>query len=175
MSFAEAPIHRLSYDDVMAMAAVGVLHEDDKIELLDGVLVDLNPIGADHSAAVARLTRHFVLNSGTGEVRVQDLLRIEGGFVLPDLMVVDPVEPGRHPETARLVVEVAATSQRYDAAKAIRYARAGVDEYWIVDIPAQEVVVHSSPAASGYGEVRRVPSSSPVESKFLAEPMSFCA
>jgi Uma2 family endonuclease len=155
MLSAEAPIHRLSVEDVRRMVDAGVLGEDDRVELVDGVLVDMSPPGAAHSAVVAWLTRHFVSAVQEREVRVQDLLLVEGGFLMPDLMVVDPLPRDRQPATAALVIEVSVTTQRYDAAKAARYARAGVPEYWVVDVPARTVHVHRGASPSGYGEIAR--------------------
>jgi Uma2 family endonuclease len=153
MLSAETQFHRLSVEDVYRMVDAGVLREEDRVELIDGFLIDVSPPGAEHSAAVAWLTRHLVGAVGGREVRVQDLLLVEGGFVMPDLMVIDPLPRDRHPSTAALVVEVAATTHRHDAWKAQRYARAGVAEYWIVDLPGRALTVHRKPGADGYGEV----------------------
>ena len=143
-------LHRLSIEDVHRMVDVGVLGEDDRVELIDGVLVDVSPPSPEHSAIVSWLTRHFVLGCRDRDVRVQDLLLVEGGFVLPDLMVIEPTARDRHPETAALVVEVAITTLRHDTAKARRYARAGVGEYWLVDVARRCVVVHSGAGGDGY-------------------------
>jgi Uma2 family endonuclease len=152
---AATPFHRLSVEDVYRMVDAGVLQEDDRVELIDGVLVDMTPPSAAHSAAVAWLTQHFVGSVGEREVRVQDLLLVEGGFLVPDLMVIDPPPRDRHPSTAALVVEVAVTTHSHDAWKASRYARAGVTEYWIVDLPGRTVIVHSSASPDGYGQTTR--------------------
>lgn len=153
---AEAPLHRLSVEDVYRMVEAGVLHEVDRVELIDGVLVDVSPPGSAHSAAVAWLTRHLVLATGEREVRVQDLLLIKGGFVMPDLIVIDPLPRDRHPDTAALVVEVAVSSHRHDGWKAERFAGARVDEYWIVDLPGRAVTVHRDPGPDSYRDVRRL-------------------
>lgn len=153
MLSAETEFHRLSVEDVYRMVDAGVLREQDRVELIDGVLVDVNPPGAAHSSIVAWLTRQLVLGAGKREVRVQDLLLIEGGFVMPDLMVIDPLPPDRHPSTAALVVEVSVTTQRHDAWKAQRYAGAGVGEYWIVDVPKRTVAVHRRERSGRYEEV----------------------
>lgn len=152
---AETPIHRLSVEDVQCMVKSGVLREEDRVELVDGVLVDVSPPGSEHSAIVAWLTRHFVGAVGEREVRVQDLLLVGDGFLMPDLMVIDGLPRDRQPTTAALVIEVAVTSQRYDAAKALRYAGASVPEYWIVDASTRAVDVHRVPSATGYADVRR--------------------
>jgi Uma2 family endonuclease len=153
MPSAETRFHRLSVEDVYRMVEAGVLREEDRVELIDGVLIDVSPPSAGHSAAVAWLTRHFTGAVGEREVRVQDLLLVEGGFVMPDLMVIDPLPRDRHPSTAALVVEVAVTTHRHDAWKAQRYARAGVAEYWIVDLPGRALTAHRRPGPDGYREV----------------------
>lgn len=151
----DTELHRLTTADVFRMVEVGVLREEDRVELIDGVLVDVIPPGSRHSACVAWLTNHFVGAVGDREVRIQDLLLVDGGFVMPDAMVIDPVPVDRHPTTAALVIEVAATSQRHDTAKAAKYARAGVDEYWIADLRDRTLAVHRLPAADSYGDLTR--------------------
>ena len=150
---AEVKPHRLSVEDVFRMADAGVLREEDRVELIDGVLVDMTQPSPGHSSAVAWLTRHFARGLTDKEIRVQDLLLVEGGFVMPDLMVLEPLPRDEHPSTANLVVEVSVTTQRHDARKADRYARASVAEYWIVDLVSRRVAVHRRPEARRYGEV----------------------
>lgn len=137
------------------MVDAGVLQEDDRVELIDGVLVDVSPPGVAHSSTVTWLNRHFASVVGEHDVRVQDLLLVEGGFVMPDLMLTEQLPRDRHPTTAALVVEVAVTTHGHDAWKADRYARAGVEEYWIVDPPGRSLTVHRGPSASGYREITR--------------------
>jgi Uma2 family endonuclease len=148
------PVHRLSVEDVFKMVASGVLDEDDRIELVEGVLVEMVPIGAEHDGAAAWLTRHFArVQTDAWEVRVQSTFLISGGYLLPDVTLVPP--PGRHeqPTTAHLVVEVAQTSQARDHEKAGNYAAADVPEYWIVDLRARTVIVHRRPLAGAYREI----------------------
>ena len=91
MPEAQLNIHRLSYDDVMRMAEADIFGEFDRVELVDGVLVDMNLPGPEHGWVVAWLNGHFGGQVGDLSVRVQDVLRVEGGFRVPDLMVVEPV------------------------------------------------------------------------------------
>jgi Uma2 family endonuclease len=88
-------------------------------------------------------------------VRSQSTLMVDGGWVLPDLMVLEPTARGAYKHTALLAIEVAVSSLRHDQAKAARYALAGVDECWIVDVTARELVVHRGPTATGYRETIR--------------------
>lgn len=145
------PIHRLSFEDVLAMAEAGILAETARVELEGGVLVDMVPTGGAHDHRVEWLTRHFA-RAVPDElaVRVQSTFRIaDGGFYVPDLMVLRRTGDDL-PRTALLVVEVALSSRQRDAEKAATYAAAGVTEYWIVDPRAGEAVVHARPSSSGY-------------------------
>ena len=151
---ATVSVHRLSVDDVYRMVAAGVIDEDARVELVQGVLVDMVPIGPEHDGALAWLTKHFARGgSAAWEVRVQSTLLVAGGYVLPDLALVEPLPRTRQPASALLVIEVAQTSQARDRDKARDYAAADVPEYWIVDLAVREVTVHRSPLAGIYEDV----------------------
>ncbi len=135
------------------MVEAGILDEDARVELVDGVLVDMSPISPEHSGAVAWLNRHFTLASGDAwEVRIQDQLVLRDGrdFVQPDLILIEPAPRSQLATTALLVVEVAHTSQRRDREKARGYAEAGVPDYWLVDLVAETVTVLRDPGPDGY-------------------------
>ncbi|HEV2770566.1 MAG TPA: Uma2 family endonuclease [Solirubrobacteraceae bacterium] len=92
MVSATVPVHRLSVDDVFGMVKAGVLDADDRVELVEGVLVEMVPTGPEHDGAVAWLTRHLAaVGSAAWEVRVQSTLLVVGGYLLPDLMLVEPL------------------------------------------------------------------------------------
>src|SRR5262249_35010223 len=132
-------IHRLSVDDVLGMVDAGVLDETARVELWDGVLVDMSPEGDQHVEAVRRLNETLVLAySGSASVYVQSTMRFstEHEFRQPDLAVVlDPAYRGapRGRDTA-LVVEIAHSSQLRDRRKLAFYAAEGVGEVWLVDL-----------------------------------------
>ncbi len=147
-----APVHRLTVQDVHRMVQAGVLDEDDRIELVEGVLVDMVPIGAEHEGATDWLTSHFARRSRAWNVRVQNTLLIAGGYLLPDIALATHPR-SEQPTTAHLVIEVAQTSQARDLAKARDYAAADVPEYWIVDLLARSVIVHRHPLAGAYQDV----------------------
>lgn len=149
-----AGVHRFSVEDVYAMTAAGLFEENARIELVQGVLVDMVPIGAEHDGALAWLNAHFHgVRDRVWGVRIQSVLLVQGGYVLPDLSIVEPLPRSRQPTTALLVVEVAQTSQARDREKARDYAAADVPDYWIVDLAAREVTVHRRPLAGVYAEV----------------------
>ena len=171
MTSATVPVHRLTVQDVLRMVEAGVLDEDDRLELVDGVLVEMTPIGAEHDGAVAWLTRHLAPAMQAGfEVRVQSTFLIPGGYLLPDVLVVEAMPRSVQPETALLVVEVAQTSQARDAEKAADFARAGVPDLWLVDLPGREVRVHREPAGDRYARVERLTDGDVLVAELAAVP-----
>src|SRR5262249_10502505 len=136
-----ALVHRLSVDDVYKMVEAGVLDEDDRLELVQGVLVEMTPIGPEHEGALAWLHKRLAAKLDAFDVRNQSTLLIPGGYLLPDLVVAAPLARTEQPRTALLVVEIAQTSQARDREKARDYAAADVPDYWIVDLKARTVTV----------------------------------
>jgi len=148
-----ARVHRLTVEDVYKMVAAGVIEEDDRLELQEGVLVEMTPVGMDHEDVASWLIDHFGRAAGEHwQVRVQSTLLVPGGYRLPDVMLVER-RRGEVPATAHLVVEVADTSQARDREKARDYAAIDVPDYWIVDVPARTVTVHRSPLAGSYRSI----------------------
>src|SRR5207247_3212709 len=138
---------RFTVDEYYRMAETGILAEDDRVELLDGEIVEMSPIGPRHAATVTRLDHLF--NRLVGDraiVRAQNPVRLDGySEPEPDIALVTPRADfyrAEHP-TPRdilLIVEVADTSLRYDRhTKLPGYARAGVPEAWLVDLTADRV------------------------------------
>jgi len=149
------PLRRCEYDRLVELG----VFEGERIELLEGVLVAMTPQNAPHSGSIQRLNSILVPRlAGRAEVRVQLALAVsDDSEPEPDIAVV---RPGRrfdeHPSTALLVIEVADASLRKDRGiKAALYARAGVPEYWIVDLPARVLEVHRDPQGDAYATVER--------------------
>jgi Uma2 family endonuclease len=146
------------------LAEVGILGADDRIELLDGQLVDMSPIGPRHALAVDALMYSLIAaTAGRAVVRVQQPLVLDAGNEpQPDLTVVRAPwsgYPSAHPgpKDVFLVIEVADTTLPIDnGAKRELYARAGIPEYWIVDLTADLVRVHRRPGNGTYGAVTSV-------------------
>lgn len=134
-----------------ALIRDGVLDEDDKVELLRGTITAKPPEGVAHARAIVFLNEHFVLAvSPAVKVRVQMPLTLgDDSEPEPDIALVTAAEAARtdeHPHTALLVVEVAGSSLKQDRElKAGIYARAGIPEYWIVNLEARCVEVHRDP------------------------------
>ena len=146
------PVHRIDVETYDRMVASGAL-EGQRVELLEGVLVDVSPISPAHTIVVTRLMRHFAA-APQWWTQVQCPLTVQpSSEPEPDLAVfaTEP-SPERHHTTALLVVEVAVSSQMIDRnVKAQLYAQAKIPVYWLVDIPARNVEVRTDPGANGYG------------------------
>lgn len=135
-----------------------VLGATDRVELIEGVIVQMSPHSAQHARVLSALTKAFRVLGGEWAVRCQLPLTLARSEPEPDLVVCpQPLEDAaaRHPTTASLVVEVASSSLALDRAKAGVYAEAGIAEYWIVDVEAREVEVYREPQPSGYRSVAR--------------------
>jgi Uma2 family endonuclease len=170
-------VYRFTVDDVLAMVEAGILDSELRTELVDGVLVEMNPAGPRHAGIVAWLTKRFVIAAADRyEVRTQDyLLTPDQGYRSPDLMVIEPTGRDRLPDTALLVIEVASTSRGRDITKAQIYAAAAVAEYWIVDVDRNEVLVHRAPSAGGYASVQRVVAGAQIQPLIDVAPVDISA
>jgi Uma2 family endonuclease len=147
-------VHRLDARSYGRIVESGAL-DDQRLELLDGLLTETSPNSPRHAALVQHLTHHL---AGAREryLRVQLPLEVaEDSVPEPDLALVgEPSSPAAHPRTADLVVEVTVTSSTLDRGrKAELYATAGVVEYWVVDVPRAVVEIHRHPASGGYRQV----------------------
>jgi Uma2 family endonuclease len=153
--------HRFTVDDLERMVEAGILKADDRVELIDGEIIEMTPVGSRHAACVRRLNAVLGRLLRGGEIlSVQDPLRLEGVLQpLPDIAVLRPRDDfyaESHPTAGDtfFVVEVADSSVMYDRnVKAVRYARAGIPEYWLVDLTRSEVVFHTHPAGDRYQDV----------------------
>lgn len=156
--------HRFSVDDYYRMGEAGVLGEDDRVELLEGEVVTMSPIGSRHAFCVDQLTR--LLGDG---LRGRAVLRVHNPVRLnqwsepqPDVSLLRP--PHRRyaaahpvPGDVFLVIEVADSSVISDRSfKLPLYARAGIPEAWLVDLVANRVELYREPSATGYGYIERV-------------------
>ena len=153
------PVHPLTVTDVSQMVEASILGKDDRVELLDGVLVEMSPPGPAHSYALRELTAIVtpVAVARGLRVAVQDSLDLGSPISLPqpDLAVVPMTSPDRHASDALLVVEIARSSRRLDLGrKAAIYAEGGVPEYWVLDVERRELVVHRDPKVGHYASVR---------------------
>jgi len=163
-----APVHRLSVEQYLRMAEAGLFDDGVRVELIDGVVLEMSAAEWPHRLAVMWLTRTLVPQLDDAHI-----LSSQQGVELPALLsmpepdiavlAVEAVvarSSGRPP----LIIEVSATSLRFDRiTKSRLYARHGVEEYWIVNVDEAVVEVHREPAGDawatrtvhGAGEVLR--------------------
>jgi hypothetical protein len=158
------PRHRLTVRDYHRLGEAGVLGEDDRVELLEGQLVDMSPIGPRHALAVDALTELLVhAAAGRAAVRVQNPIVLDDSSEpQPDFTLLRKPwhgYPEAHPRPpdVYLVIEVADSSLEFDlGAKLELYARAGIREFWVVDLTSNRVLVHRSPGDGRYGSITSV-------------------
>jgi Uma2 family endonuclease len=154
--------HLWTVDEYHRMGEAGILTEDDRVELIEGELIEMAPIGSEHIAASNSLTRLLVLAVGdNGIVSVGNPVRLtQRSEPQPDFTVLKPRDDYRtmlpRPEDTMLAVEVANTSLNYDRnVKLALYARSLIPEVWIVNLAAQEVEIYRSPVGDLYTSVVR--------------------
>ena len=153
--------HRITVAEYHRMAEAGVLAPDLRVELIDGEVIDLAPIGSRHHAAVMRLSR--ALERAVHDkaiVSVQGPLRLdETNEPQPDVLLLEPradFYASAHPSAADvlLLIEVCDASARYDREiKLPLYARHGIAEVWMVDLPAGCVRFFRAPEGGRYRDI----------------------
>lgn len=157
--------HRITVEHFYRMAEVGLFGEDERVELIEGEIVDVPPMGHHHAGVVGYLAK--LLNSSVSSlavVRPQLPLRLgEYSEPLPDIVVAKPRDDQyfrAHP-TANdvcVVVEVSSTTLRFDRnVKVPMYARHGVAEVWVVDVGDELVHRYRSPQDGRYAELTTEP------------------
>ncbi|WP_374691683.1 Uma2 family endonuclease [Accumulibacter sp.] len=148
--------HRISVGDYHRMAEAGVFGHQDRVELIEGEVFDMAPIGSQHAYVVNQLARLFTLAAG------QDCLVSTQNPILlgdrsepqPDLALLKPGDymarlPG--PADVLLVVEIASSSIDYDrGVKLELYARHGIPEVWLLDLTGNELLVFRDPDGGTY-------------------------
>ena len=144
------------------MAQAGILSEDDRVELIDGEILKMTPIGSRHQACVDRLTEIFSLQVARRAIlRVQGPVRLgEHSELQPDVVLLTARpdfyaqgHPG--PQDVLLIVEVAESSVMYDReTKLALYTRAGIREVWLVDLSEERIEIYRHPFPQGYQEVQ---------------------
>lgn len=145
------------------MAEAGILGEDDRVELIEGEIVQMSPIGDRHTAFVINLNQRLVLRlAGLALVSIQSpVVLTEDTEPQPDLAVlrlraVPYKERGARAEDVLLLIEVADSSLTYDRSTKLRlYAAAGIPEYWIVDCTTETVEIYRNPGPAGYRDATR--------------------
>lgn len=150
--------YRFTVEEFHRMGEAGIFKEDDRVELLDGEVIQMTPIGSRHAACVGRLTR--ILSDAvadSGIVWVQNPVALDDhSEPEPDVAIVRPrkdfyaqAHPG--PQEVLLLIEVSDTTVEFDReVKLPLYAKAGIPEVWIVNLSDQKVEVYRQPSGQGY-------------------------
>jgi len=150
---------RFTLDEYHRMGEAGILDEDERVELIDGEIVPMTPIGPPHASVVARINAALSARLGRRAVvwtQNPVTLRRQRSEFQPDLALLrrrrDFYRAGHPgPEDALLVVEVMDSSAARDRrVKLPIYARGGVREVWLVDLKTATLEVHRRPEASAY-------------------------
>ena len=152
---------RFNLDEYHRMEQAGILGEDDRLELLEGEIVEMAPIGSRHQGTVNRLTELFSSRVTTrGLVMVQGPIQLgENSEPQPDVTLLRRradfyASAHPRPDDVLLLVEVSDTSTEYDRqVKVPLYARHGITEVWLVGLEVGVVEVYRGPTAEGYQDV----------------------
>ncbi len=152
--------HRFTIDEYHRMGEAGIFHEDSRVELIEGDVVHMSPIGTRHTGGVNRLNALFTRRLGSRVVvSVQNPVILDDfSEPQPDLTILafrsdyyGTAHP--RPSDALLMIEVSDSRVSYDRrVKVDLYARKHVRELWLVDVPGDVVDVYRHPTASGYRE-----------------------
>ena len=150
--------HQWSREEYDRMIAAGVFHPEARLELVDGEIINMTPQGSLQVTAVRLAEERLRLAFPKGhDIRVQMPLALdENSEPEPDIAVVTGTlmdYRDAHPSTAVLIIEVADTTLPFDRQQKKRlYARAGIQEYWIINLIDQQLEIYRDPKENGYLE-----------------------
>ncbi|MHB8644231.1 MAG: Uma2 family endonuclease [Thermomicrobiales bacterium] len=164
------PHHCFTVDEYEQMVEVGILTEDDRVELIQGEIIAMCPIGPRHVDSVGILSRlltfalpNDVLVLVQSPIRLPDTTEPEPDIALVHFARYRRALPG--PSDILALIEVSDTTRDYDRnTKLPLYAAAGIPEAWLVDIAADRIERHTEPAADGYQLIRHFGRGTVVES-----------
>lgn len=154
-------------DEYYKMAEVGILRPDERVQLIEGTIIEMPPSGSEHADVVDSIAELFGDRlRPRARIRVQNQLDLaELAHPEPDIALVRRPVPGQrsyrgsHPglPDVLLVIEVSDSTLRLDLGeKARMYARHGVSDLWVVDLQGDRIVVHREPTRNGYSSVEAV-------------------
>jgi Uma2 family endonuclease len=150
--------HRVTTQEFFRMGKAGVLDPEARIELIEGEMIDMPPIAPPHAGRTTRLTLLLIEAIGRRAVvsTQNPILLGDLSAPQPDIAILKPRDDfysSEHPqaEDVLLVIEVADSSVRYDRKRKLPlYARYGIPEVWLIDIPARAIWVHRAPENGAY-------------------------
>jgi Uma2 family endonuclease len=156
--------HRYTVNDYYRMGEAGIFNENSRVELIEGEVVDMPPIGSWHAGLTAKV--QSLLSRAVGEkaiVWVQNPIRLDDfSEPQPDIALLRPrpdfyTRAHPTPSDVLLIVEVADSSLEYDRRiKLPLYARHGIPEVWLVNAAGRELAVHRQPVEGAYADTRRL-------------------
>lgn len=168
-----------SVDEYYRMAEAGILREDDRVELIEGEIIEKSSISSHHAACVKRLnallTPHLfevAIVSIQNPIRIDDYSEPE-----PDVAVLKPhkdfySEEHPTPSDVLLVIEVADSSVEFDRNKKLPlYAQANIPEVWLINLPQETIEIYMQPVGGTYREIRLVKSGEAVVSQSVSNLM----
>jgi Uma2 family endonuclease len=153
---------RLTVAEYHKMGEAGILDEDSRVELIEGELIQMAPIGTPHASTIDHLTRLIVKRTEDVIVRIQNPIGL-GDYSEPEPdIVLAKGKPGGYskkhpgPKDILLVIEVCDTTLQFDRqVKVPLYARHKVPEVWLLDLSDEQVEIYRKPGTNGYGQVLR--------------------
>ena len=150
--------YRFTRDEYHRMAQTGILPPDARVELINGEILEMSPIGRRHKACVDRLTSVF-----TPPLHSKAIVRVQSSIVLSEGQEPEPDitllryrddfygDSDETPADILLIIEVADTSEGYDRrTKGPLYARYGIPEMWLADVNRDRLTVYRDPTPDGY-------------------------
>ncbi|MBS3026306.1 MAG: Uma2 family endonuclease [Dolichospermum sp. DET50] len=153
---------RLNVSQYHQMSEAGIFSENDKVELINGEIIEMSPIGRRHTACVNRLNSVFSQLLGN-----KVIIAVQNPIILNNLSEPEPdiallkhradfYESGHpQPQDIFLLIEVADSSLEYDRdVKIPLYATSGISEVWLVDIYEQVIIVYRYPSENGYSDIQ---------------------
>lgn len=150
-------VYRLTVETYDRMIEQGLFDEDERVELLDGILIKTSPKGVRHANAIRRIDQKIdellgdtVIFSAQDPIRLDDFSEPEPDIVLlkPPIETYDERHP--EPDDIFLIIEIADTSLERDRAKALNYARNSIPQYLILNLVSNEVEEYLEPSPDGY-------------------------
>jgi Uma2 family endonuclease len=156
--------HRITVDEYHRMAESGSFAPDARVELIEGEIIDMPPIGSSHAGTVGQL--HSLLYRAVGDramIRCQSPVQVgDDSEPQPDFTLVaarNNFYKDRHPteHDTLLVIEVSDTTLAHDLRRKMAlYARQGIKEYWVVDLVNRRLHIFRSPAGAGYEQASSI-------------------
>jgi Uma2 family endonuclease len=154
--------HLLTVDEYHRMGEIGILKQQDRVELIEGEIIDMAPVGSNHAGTVLRLSKALnKILQEKADVYVQSPIVLNNiNEPEPDIALLKPRDDDyRHslpkPEDILLIIEVAESSLQYDCEiKIPLYAKHGIPEVWLVDLANNQLTTYTCPKHNKYENIQ---------------------